>query len=114
MAQLTRSMIAYDLSISPHRIMIHYGEGSSLEFVFSSDLYRTKFFEKLEKNREEINLSLTKRFGVEVDYQLLADIKLYTTIEKRGFLLIKDGDEIKCRENLLLGGEKLTFKKYAE
>lgn len=114
MAQLTRSMIAYDLSISPHRFLIHYGEGTSLDYVFSSKLYLEKFIEKMESHREQINLSLSKRFGVGVDFQILSDIKLYTTIEKRGFLLIKDGVEIKCRENLLLSGERAIFKKYED
>lgn len=109
MAQLTRSKIAYDLSISPHRLGMDYGE-HSLTFVFSSALYMGKFLEKQESHRESISNSLTKRFGVIVRNRVLSDLKLYTTIEKRGFLLVKDGVEIQCLDEITLDGEILTFK----
>lgn len=108
MAQLTRSKIAYDLSISPHRLSVSYGE-SSLEYVFSSDLYRRKFLEKQEVHREQISNSLTKRYGLTVKNPILSDLKLYSTIEKRGFLLVKNGVEIECLESLTLDGENLTL-----
>ena len=108
MAQLTRSNIAYDLSISPHRHTVIYGE-HSLEFVFSSELYKEKFKEKQLINREQINISLTKRFGVEVNYSILADLRLYTTIEKRGFLLVKNGVEVECPDKIRLECETLTL-----
>lgn len=109
MAQLTRSNIAYDLSISPHRHTVNYGE-CSLEYVFSSDLYRRKFIEKQNENRETISNSLTKRFGVTVRQPILADIRLYSTIEKRGFLLVKNGVEVQCPDRIELDGEKVTLK----
>lgn len=109
MAQLTRSKIAYDLSISPHRLNIDYGE-NSLEYVFSSDLYKRKFIEKQFDNREQISNSLTKRFGVSVKSPILSDLKLYTTIEKRGFLLFKDGVEVECLDRITLDGERVTLK----
>lgn len=109
MAQLTRSKIAYDLSISPHRLTVTYGE-RSLDFVFSSDLYRRKFLEKQEAHRDQISNSLTKRFGVTVKNSILADLKLYTTIEKRGFLLVRNGVEVQCLDEIILDGENLTLK----
>lgn len=109
MAQLTRSNIAYDLSISPHRLTVHYGE-HSLMYVFSSDLYLRKFLEKQTAHREQLCVSLSKRFGVEVRMSLLSDIKLYTTIEKRGFLLVKNGVEAKCLDEITLDGETVTFR----
>ena len=109
MAQLTRSNIAYDLSISPHRHSVSYGE-SSLTYVFSSDLYRRKFIEKQESNRELIEISLTKRFGITVRQPLLADMRLYSTIEKRGFLLVKNGVEVQCPDRIILDGEKVTLR----
>lgn len=109
MAQLTRSKIAYDLSISPHRLSINYGE-SSLEYVFSSELYKNKFLEKKKHHREQISNSLTKRFGVRVELPILADVKLYTTIEKRGFLLYGNGVEVRCQDKIILNGERVTLK----
>ncbi len=109
MAQLTRSQIAYDLSISPHRLTVTYGENNPLVFVFSSDLYKRKFLEKQEEHREQISESLSKRFGVKVRQPLVADLRLYTTIEKRGFLLIKDGVECKWPEKIALDGERVIL-----
>ena len=109
MAQLTRSNIAYDLSISPHRLSVAYEE-NSLEFVFSSELYKRKFIEKLNDHREQIEISLTKRFGITVRQPILADIRLYSTIEKRGFLLVKNGVEVRCPGRIILDGERVTLR----
>ena len=111
--ELTRSKIAYNLHHSPHREVILYGEEATT-YVFSSDLYRRKFLEKLETNREQISASLTKRFGVIVRSDALADFRLYTTIEKRGFLLIQDREEVECRDRVTFDGAKMTLQNYAE
>lgn len=113
MNQLTRSKVAYDLSISPHRFSVTYGD-SSIEFVFSSDLYKRKFMEKQHENRKTISNSLTKRFGVRVQCSILPDLKLYTTIEKRGFLLFKDGVEVKCQDGIILDGERVTLQSLGD
>lgn len=110
---LTRSKVAYNLSISPHRETVSYGE-YSLEFVFSSDLYRRKFLEKQKTNREEIKTSLSNRFGFTVDLSIIADLRLYSTIEKRGFLLCKDGVEIECLDRITLDGVKMTLTNSGE
>lgn len=111
--ELTRSKIAYNLHHSPHRQAIAYGEGYTT-YVFSSDLYRRKFLEKLEANREQVSASLTKRFGVMVRNDALADFRLYTTIEKRGFLLIQDREEIECRSRVIFDGVRMTLQNFAE
>lgn len=113
MAALTRSNIAYDLSISPHRETLPYG-GCDLTFVFSSELYKNKFLEKRRENEVQINNSLSKRFGFEVRLPVLADVKLYSTIEKRGFLIIKDGKESIWQKDLLLDGEMMTLRNSGE
>jgi len=76
--------------------------------VFSSALYRRNFYARFLDNRETISASLSKRFGFEVNNDLLADLKLYTTIEKRGFLIFKNEVKIECRENIILDGHNLT------
>lgn len=113
MAQLTRSNIAYDLSISPHSLINVYGD-EEIEFVFSSELYKTKFSEKQKKHRDQINNSLTKRFGFTVKNPLIADLRLYTTIEKRGFLIIKNGVELRCPEQIELDGARVITKSSGE
>ena len=110
MSGLTRSAVAYDLNISPHKLEVPYDNGTTLVFVFSSALYRKNFYERFLDNREQIGASLSKRFGFEIQNDLLADLKLYTTIEKRGFLILKDGVKFVCRESIILDGHKLTMR----
>lgn len=107
MTGLTRSAVAYDLNISPHRLEVPY-ENETLVYVFSSALYRKNFYERFLDNREQIGASLTKRFGFEIQNDLLCDLKLYTTIEKRGFLIFKNEVKFVCREDIILDGHNLT------
>lgn len=101
---LTRSGIAYDLNISPHKLKITY-DNDVVKFVFSSDLYKNIFLKKLEENREKINESLSNRFGFTIKNDVLCDIKLYSTIEKRGFLLDFNGKNIECLNTIKLDGK---------
>lgn len=111
---LTRSNVAYNLSISPHKNTIEYDD-DSMCYVFSSDLYKRKFMEKIEENRKTISDSLSNRFGFRIVNNKLADIKLYTTIEKRGFLLYNSkGEKIECLNNITLDGVNLTSKSLNE
>lgn len=103
---LTRNNVAYNLNESPHRLEVPYGS-QSLIYVFSSDFYKTNFYNRFIDNREKISESLSKRFGFRVQNDLLADLKLYTSIEKRGFLIIKGEDKIVCQENITLDGALL-------
>lgn len=105
MDKLTRSKVAYNLEISPHRYRVH-----GLEYVFSSELYMNKFIEKRGENQEKINESLSKRFGFNILLPILADLKLYNTIEKRGFLIIMNGDKIRCPSDIILDGNSLIMK----
>lgn len=109
MSRLTRSAVAYDLTISPHKLEVPYGD-EILTYVFSSALYRRNFYERFLDNREQIGASLSKRFGFEIQNDLLCDLKLYTTIEKRGFLILKDEVNFTCQENIILDGQKLTMR----
>ena len=105
---LTKSQIAYDFNISPHKHSITYSDGETLTFIFSSNLYKGKFKEQLQKNREKFNTSLTNRFGFEVINNKLCDIKLYSTLEKRGFLIYKGLVKFECLNNIILDGQTLT------
>ena len=105
---LTRSKIAYDLNISPHFLIVMYNN-TELKFVFSSDLYRRNFKQKLEEHRQKINDSLSNRFGFTIRNDILADLKLYLTIEKRGFLIYQNGDKFECLDTLILDGQNLIM-----
>lgn len=106
MAKLTRSGVAYDLTLSPHKLVVKYGETDFLTYVFSSELYKNKFNEKMYKNREEISESLSKRFGITLRQDKLADIRLYIKTEKRGFL-IQGNEDYSCLDHIELNGVNL-------
>ena len=93
--KLTRRKVALDLRYSPYEITVTYPE-YEIRYVFSSELYRDKFEERIRENREAINNSLFNRFGFAIEVNLLCDIRLYSSIEKRGFLIYKEGSSEEC------------------
>jgi hypothetical protein len=103
---LTRNNVAYNLNESPHRLEVPY-DTESLIYVFSSEFYKNNFYNRFLENREKISESLSNRFGFHVQNDLLADLRLYTSIEKRGFLIIKGEEKIVCQENITLDGALL-------
>lgn len=106
--KLTRSGVAYNLKISPHKKVIDYGEnGGILEFYFSSQLLLGIFEKKLEGNRERINKSLSKRFGFNIENNVLSDIQLYSATEKRGFLIKTEKEGFEWKEHITLNGAQL-------
>lgn len=106
---LTRGGVAYDFTVSPFRKIVRYGELHELTFVFSSEKNVERFNSRLEENRKKISESLSKRFGFTIINNKLADIKLYSMIENRGFL-IKGKDDYKCLNIIELDGQNLTIK----
>ena len=109
MASLTRSNIAYDFNISPHKLEVTYSD-EVITYVFSSELYRQKFIDKVADHRQKISESLTNRFGFTIENNKLADLKLYTTIEKRGFLLYKGQVKVECLSSITLDGNHLIMQ----
>lgn len=107
MSKLTRHGIAHDLNISPYEYTVSYGNDNELTFIFSSELYKTKFDEKLDSYRAKVSHSLSKRFGFKIINNMLADIKLYSITETRGFL-IKGKEDYSCQNTIELIGENLT------
>lgn len=110
MTSLTRSGVAYNLAVSPHKACINYTKDDSIIYTFSSNLYKEKFLEKLSEHRTKVNNSLSNRFGITFINNKLADLKLYMTIEKRGFL-IEDTEEVyTCPSSIRLDGLKMTVE----
>lgn len=110
---LTRNGVAYDLENTPYVYKIEYGN-NVYEFKFSSKLYMDKFMQKSFEHREQVNESLTKRFGFAIENNLLADIKLYASIEKRGFLIANRDRRFHCLNNIRLDGQNLTITNLQE
>ena len=112
-ANLSRNGIAYDLETTPYVYHIQYGD-NIYDFKFSSKLYMDKFMQKSFDNRKQVNESLTNRFGIAIEMNLLADVKLYATIEKRGFLIANQDRRFHCLNNIRLDGQNLTIKNSQE
>lgn len=105
---LTRgSKIAYDFNWSPYKVYV-----DGLQFVFSSENHVKKFNERLSRSREKISSSLSNRFNIFIQCNGIADIVLYTEIEKRGFLIITaEGEKITCLSKVQFVGGRLTKKR---
>lgn len=109
MSYVTRSKVYHNgLDESIHRLEIEYKD-ELLVFVFSSEYYMNIYKRKLEDNRKKINESLSKRFGFKIENNKIADIKLYSATEKRGFLIIGK-DDFKCLNTIELIGENLIHR----
>ena len=109
--QLTRSGVAYNIEISPHKHTISYGN-FEVEYVFSSNRYKEIFLRKLEDNRSKLNESLSKRFKFTIinTNNVISDIKLYSITEKRGFLINTGKESYRCLSIIKLDGMNLTSK----
>lgn len=106
---LTRANVCYNLYNTPHKLTVEYGE-QTITYHFSSELYKIKFIGRQGENRLNIDHSLSNRFGILINTALLADLKLYSSIEKRGYLISIDGEHIECQNDIILDGLKLITK----
>ena len=107
--ELTRRGVCYDLETTPYNYRIEYNDNSII-YNFSSEYNKERFINRLVSNREYINNSLSNRFGVTTYFPELCDIKLYSIIEKRGFLIQVNSEYYKCLDKVVLSGMKITLK----
>ena len=96
---MTRNGIVYNLYESPYLIGLN-----GITFYFSSKNHLEKFTEKMTENRDLISYSLSKRFGITISVNMIADITLYAKIETRGFLIKHKGDYYTCKKDIILSG----------
>ena len=108
---LTRNGIAYNLELSPYKTTIKYSDNDFIIFKFSSQLYKDNFKKKLKDNRDTISNSLTKRFGFIIKIDQIFDIKLYSSIEKRGFLIETQEGKHTCLNTIKLDGQSKIHSK---
>lgn len=107
---LTRAGISYNFDTSPYKFKVEYNNGRELVFTFSGEYNLNSFKNRFEENRDKINASLSNRFKMDVQCDILCDIKLYTLIEKRGFLIEDKEERYECLNIIKLDGLKLTTK----
>lgn len=103
MSKLTRNGITYDLPNSPYEVEKEYN-GNKIVYSFSSKLYTEKFEEKLKENREKLNQAISKRYGMNISFDILSDIILYSKVEKRGFYLVLNEEIYTCLNSIKLDG----------
>lgn len=101
----TRNGVYYDLSVSTYRETV-----DGVTFYFSSRIHQKKFAERLKRNREEINRSLSNRFKLQVEMNGLADLVLYSKVETRGFYVSTENWSEECLSNTICVGAKVTQK----
>ena len=104
---MTKNGIEMNLHLTPWVYSQVYPNGQTVVYCFSSELYRNKFIERQEHNRDQINGSLSNRFNIIFENIILCDLVLYKRIEKRGFLIQLNGEEL-CQNEVKLNGDKLT------
>lgn len=107
---LTRAKIAYNLYKTPYVLERVY-EGQIIKYHFSSELYKDKFESRTKENRYNLDLSLWNRFGFIINSALIADLRLYSSIEKRGYLISVNGEYVECQNDITLDGLKMTLKR---
>lgn len=107
---LTRANVCYNLRMTPYTVRVLYGEQEVI-YHFSSELYKIKFNARMGENRRAINHSLSNRFSFTVKSDIIADLRLYSSIEKRGYLISVDGEQIECQENITLDGMRMIFPR---
>lgn len=100
--------VYHDLKESEYIVTV-----DGIKFYFSSELYRQKFLKKSWDEKERFNESLNRVYKNQFDLSgdVLAWIRLYNRIEKRGFYIVVDGVEIECLENLAFDVTMIYRKK---
>ena len=94
MVRISAHGVVYDLQHSPF-----FYERNGMLFRFSSEMHLNKFMSKVRSKEEWLSDSLSRRFHVEVDASIMADLQLYYQVETRGCSIqLEDGGEITCQE----------------
>ena len=102
---MSKRGICYTLSSSPY--FVQYFD---IKLFFSSKNYLEKFNETFETICARLQNEMLRRFGIDYDMSLLALLKAYRMVEKRGFYITVGGEPVTCQDQLLLCGTKLHVK----
>lgn len=106
---LTKNGICYDLDESQFICSTPF-----FEYRFSSGKHLEKFRENAEKRKAWLNDSMSRRFHIDVDMEILAELQLYMQVETRGFY-VSDGERVwRSAENIRLSGLKASGEDLLE
>lgn len=100
---LTKNGICYDLENSPFICATPF-----FEYRFSSGTHLRKFKDNVDSRKSWLNDSMSRRFHIDVDMEILAELQLYMQVETRGFY-VSDGENVwRNAENIRLSGLKVS------
>ena len=101
MSYISPNGVAYDVGDSPYSCF-----RNGLQFKFSSARHLEKFMTEVRIREEWLTDSMSRRFKVRVECAVLADLQLYMQIEKRGFYIYDENEEVEytCPEHIVLNG----------
>ena len=85
--------IYYDLKESEYSVSLLIN-GENIDLYFSSKFTRLRFMEKIGSIIEKEDLKLSSFYKVKIDTSKLSILYLYKKIEKRGFRVLINGNEI--------------------
>ena len=102
---MSKRGICYTLSESPY-----FAQYFDVKLFFSSKNYLEKFNDTCRPIRARLEYEMLRRFGMECDMSLIALLKAYKQVEKRGFYITVGGEPVTCQDQLLLCGTKLHVK----
>lgn len=100
----TKNGVCYDLENSPFMFSTAF-----FCYSFSSGKHLEKFKDNVDKRRDWLTDSMSRRFHFYIDMSLVAELQLYMQVETRGFFIVSNSGKVyKCPENLELGGLKVS------
>lgn len=108
MVKLTRNGVCYDLRNSPYVHTVQNEGGGRTLYHFSSELNRQRFESRILDNRQKINTTMGNKFNVKFKLNRLADIDLYTKVEKRGFYIVDNGRIIEWQDEIVISHEQVV------
>lgn len=100
---MTRRGIEYNLTVSPYKSYF-----KTLTFYFSSQIYRNKFESQIDDFRKRMEHQFEDKYGMKIKVPFLAELVLYSQIEKRGFYITIEGNEYKCLNEVKLNGNQVS------
>ena len=100
---LTKNGICYDLESSPFVCTTPF-----FEYRFSSGTHLRKFKENVDVRKSWLNDSMSRRFHIDVDMEILAELQLYMQVETRGFYVTNGVETWRSAENIRLSGLKAS------
>lgn len=98
---ITRNGIYNNINDSTYTVCI-----DNIVYYFSSQLYKRKFLERYKKERDILNLKLSKKYKMTIEANILSDLFLYSHIEKRGFKVETNEEVHQCLQNINLQLER--------